>query len=1266
MGEHAESRPAPEKRRLGPFVIILIVLLGAAGAFFLLKDRLGGGNESKLRLTAAKNVALGELENEVLDKAIELLTQIAEEAPSDPFGPRNLAVARLLDLEKQQKGDEEAFARKQADAEQAVQKLLSLEGQAGYAHWIMSRIQKAAQNEAGQFESLQQAADLMPDQVALWHEIYMTGRASSEEPRRKQAQQALAKAYSLAPDNYAVMIDWMTAQAADKDPAIVKTLQAARQTLTPLAEVVQLRVGVDIMQMIDRAIEMAQSGDWRKAESTVRQIGNVVRPDESQLSDVRRLEAHPLAFIVLDFAPSFYEGWKPELKPPLAEKLRLESSPLEGLPAEAKQVSDVRITDFDLDGKPDLVLCRPGAAEAYRRADDGAWTLIARCDLPEGLTRVFPADLYRTEETGRPTKKFVTEESPAPADGQATPTTAAEQPGAAEQAGATEQAADQPGASGEGGGPLLQKEPPPNPGCQDTFQGLIAYGESGLRILKFDPINQPQDQQLSIVDQTDDLENLPQVSRVAPIDFDNDGDLDLAVLSQGKISLWLNRSDSTFSPASEWSKLPDDALRFTDLAVTDLERDVDLDILLVAPESNVVGYLENLRHGQFRWRELEESHYAPLRGAAAVAAAELDGNASWDLIVAGEKGLAASLTRTPSIGVVTAKDNWRLEGAWPGAQLMIWDYNNDAFLDALVLSQGKLSLFSGSSDAANGKFAPSSALNEPPADVAAFDIGDLDQDGDLDIVAAAAGGLAVLTNQGGDKNHWMFVRARGQYDNVTGRANHYGIGSLIELRTKTRYQAQIIDRQTTHFGLGQESPADALRLVWTTGIPQARTEPSQDHRFCEPMVLKGSCPYLYTWTGRRYEFFTDLLWAAPLGLQLAEGKLAPCRPWEYLKIPGDRLALKDGAYELKITAELWEADYFDKVQLIAIDHPADVQIESNEKVGPAEIAQFQVHTVQRRKSPLAARDKQGADVLPLVLAADNQFMTGFTRKLRQGLTEEHFLELDLGDFQTEDKVTLFLTGWIRPTDTSINVALSQDPTLEAPRPAYLMAPDAKGQWVEIRPYMGFPGGKTKTIAVDLTGAFPTSDHRLRIVTSQELYWDEAFFTVGESPAPTRVTPLELLSADLRYRGFSQVRIERPDLPETFDYESVDARAKWPPMDGEFTRYGDVKTLLTDEDSRLLVMSSGDEATLRFAPPDQPPPQGWTRDFFLYSFGWDKDADLNTVFGQTVAPMPFAEMRSYPYVEQEYPDTPELREYMKEFQTRRVDPGAYWKQLLQAP
>jgi hypothetical protein len=212
------------------------------------------------------------------------------------------------------------------------------------------------------------------------------------------------------------------------------------------------------------------------------------------------------------------------------------------------------------------------------------------------------------------------------------------------------------------------------------------------------------------------------------------------------------------------------------------------------------------------------------------------------------------------------------------------------------------------------------------------------------------------------------------------------------------------------------------------------------------------------------------------------------------------------------------------------------------------------------------------------------------------------------------------------------------------------------------PFMGFPGGKTKTIAVDLTPHLAAGDSRLRIRTTMEFYWDKIFFTVGEQAGEVRTTELPLVSADLHERGYSRVVRDATNAPEQFLYDEVSTAPKWPPMAGRFTRLGDVRELLTASDDKLLVMAAGDETTVCFAVPSEQLPAGWKRDFLLFSVGWDKDANLQTVMGQSSEPLPFRAMRGYPWPPDEpVPDSAEYRDYLRTYQTREASPG-YWRAL----
>ena len=117
------------------------------------------------------------------------------------------------------------------------------------------------------------------------------------------------------------------------------------------------------------------------------------------------------------------------------------------------------------------------------------------------------------------------------------------------------------------------------------------------------------------------------------------------------------------------------------------------------------------------------------------------------------------------------------------------------------------------------------------------------------------------------------------------------------------------------------------------------------------------------------------------------------------------------------------------------------------------------------------------------------------------------------------------------------------------------------------------------------------------------------------------------------------------------------------MQGDFTRYGDVKSLVEAADNRLVIMGSGDEMRLLFKVPEEPIKPGWKRDFILHNVGWDKDANLHTILGQSVEPLPFREMQSYPYPTEVYPDEEVLQQDRECYHTRRQSSARFWNSLL---
>jgi hypothetical protein len=270
------------------------------------------------------------------------------------------------------------------------------------------------------------------------------------------------------------------------------------------------------------------------------------------------------------------------------------------------------------------------------------------------------------------------------------------------------------------------------------------------------------------------------------------------------------------------------------------------------------------------------------------------------------------------------------------------------------------------------------------------------------------------------------------------------------------------------------------------------------------------------------------------------------------------------------------------------------------------------------------------------------------------------LILDPGNLGQSDQLYLFLTGWIFPTDASINVAISQSDMLKVVSPQVQVL-NKNGKWETVIENLGFPMGKDKTIIADLSGKFLSSDHRVKIRTNMDIYWDYIFFSGKLSSDSLILNDLSPVSADLHYRGFSELYRKGGRYgPHWFDYYKVSKEPQWRDLQGNYTRYGDVLPLLSDADNKYIISNAGDETSISFSAATLPELKtGWKRDFLINFVGWVKDGDINTAFGQSVTPLPFHGMKSYPPGPSDnYPENPELKEYNMKYNTRTVTRDNY--------
>lgn len=722
----------------------------------------------------------------------------------------------------------------------------------------------------------------------------------------------------------------------------------------------------------------------------------------------------------------------------------------------------------------------------------------------------------------------------------------------------------------------------------------------------------------------------------AVLDFDIEGDLDLALVGgiAGKSGAGDLRRNNLSGPLESVGEQTLPREIFSEprgLVASDLDRDGDLD--LVVAHAKGLSWIDNLRQGRFGDRTAASglSKTAP---ASSVLSADLDNDGLPDLVAAGPGGLEAWHGRR------TAFEAWGL-GLPKTAftDILAFDADNDGRLDLAAAGPGGVVVLSNPSF----KALP---VEGAPSPVTALAAADLDGDGDLDLIAAGPSGLHRLDNDGGNKNHWLTVRLKALTQGNS-KNNLDGLGSVLEVRAGAAYQFQEVHGQTTHLGLGRRTQPDLLRVLWTNGVPQNRLQPKGDQRIVEEQLLKGSCPFLYAWDGQGFAFVTDLLWNAPIGLPVAPGVWASSDPNELVRADG--LKPRDGRYEIRVTEELWEAAYFDAVRLWVVDHPADVEVASNLKVIPGKSQPEEVRASRDLHPVAAAWDGSGEDATARVRKRDEVYASGFSPSPYQGIAARPWtFTFDLGEAPAAP-VRLHLDGWIFPADASLNLAVAQRSDLPPVFPRVEV--ETEEGWKVLVSEMGFPAGKTKTMVVD-TPALPPGAHRLRIVTDRWLGWDRVAWTTAPVDAePVIVAKLEPSSADLHYRGFSELIRRSPNGPHGYLYDRATTDSPWLPFPGRYTRYGDVNELLQEPDDRMVILAPGDEIALAFDASGLPPVrEGWKRTLFLESHGWDKDADRNTFEAMRIEPLPFRAMQRYG---ESFPDSPELRRYVEEWLTRVV-------------
>jgi len=760
-------------------------------------------------------------------------------------------------------------------------------------------------------------------------------------------------------------------------------------------------------------------------------------------------------------------------------------------------------------------------------------------------------------------------------------------------------------------------------------------------------------------------------------DYDHDGDLDLFVtktstnpcLDPRKATpppcgrtplpnfqrLWRNNGNGTFSESDEplgQSNAPE-----VSAIGTDYNNDRAIDLVVSGSFKGGPVIFENPREGRFKIQ-------VPWPNSLPVSF----GLVGLDFNHDGWMDLAFSHSENPGLTLWRTNQSRSVEPValpaihWTRAfGVAAFDYDNDGWVDLVAVGEtadgkGEVRLFrnlglDGFKDVTADVGLDKIRLESPRAVIT----GDFDNDGATDLLITQNQGPAVLLrNEGGNQNHWLRLSLTGLADNKSAIGTKVEVFSggnrqKFEIAGSNGYLGQNSPYLT--IGLGRANQADVVRMLWPTGVLQDEVDVAADHehKFLEIDRRGSSCPTLFVWDGRRYKLVADMIGAGVVGHWVGPGQRNFPRPVEYVKIDRDSIQEKDGRFSFRFMESLEEAVYLDQVELLAVDHPGDVDVFPNEYFASnPPYPPFKIVFSQNARPPAAVVDEHGHNLLPALLA--HRYVGDFEVLPFTGFTKLHSMELDLGDPYRGGPLWLLMHGEIEYFSATGMYAADQAGL--QPIAPYVEALGADGKWTRVMDDLGFPAGGPRTMTADLTGKLPSGTRRIRVTTNLQIYWDSILINRTGQDQTARLTSIPLRRADLRFHGFP-LKIEgKPPGNVQYVYEKASATGPYTRPAGAYTRYGDVLPLLTKLDDRLAVFGSGDEVALDFDPSNLPVLRiGWVRDYFYAALGYEKDMDFYAYDFDRVAPLPFSDMGSYPYVGRVFPLDDAHLSYLLEYNTR---------------
>jgi outer membrane protein assembly factor BamD (BamD/ComL family) len=695
------------------------------------------------------------------------------------------------------------------------------------------------------------------------------------------------------------------------------------------------------------------------------------------------------------------------------------------------------------------------------------------------------------------------------------------------------------------------------------------------------------------------------------IDVDHDGDLDILLLSaQGQFEIWNNNLDNTFSALSESINLPQ-AAGYHGIYVDDIDRDRDVDIMLLADDR----FTTLINDRMWDYQQLADKTFDKKLLSLSLSDSNLNGLS--ELSVLDVEGNMFRFEYDKSAKQLIKLDEIsKIDSNHSVTQMLQIDINGNGTAEYITGHDKGVDIL-----AVNGQLLEQLAIEN----IKQLKV--INSKNGPELLVLHEDQLSYLPASG-NRLPFLSLLFSGKEEKAQSmRSNHSGIGTQFivyngdfyaSANTYYNLTGQDQDYQAISVAAGQKERIDFIAIEWSDGVYQTELalKNKQHYRLSETQRQLSSCPVIFAWNQGEYQFVSDVLGVGGIGFALGRNEYAQPRPWENYLLNSEQFSAHNGVFKLQFTEPMEESAYLDQLTIQVMDVPQQwsVILDERMQVSAPEVT-GQALFYQALIKPHRVFNKQQQESTESALYTDKravEFVNDDHRFL--GLVDEQIITLEfsealIGDYQ------MILNGWVEyGYSQTMFAAWQAGISAQAPTIEY----ESEGQWLPLLKEFGYPAGMPRSASVPIN--IPTETYSLRIRTNMEIYFDQLALIQTAIPDAVKRYQLPLQKAYLYQLGFPKRSDNSQRVP---DYQFSETQPFWDSryMQGAYTRLGDVSELLHANDNAVAIIAAGEAIELSYKDVLPRLAKGYDRYYMLQFKGWAKDMDLLTKDGDTLMPIP---------------------------------------------